>query len=144
MRLFSRLSAQARDGDHTLVCSMALPDGPGSDGRRGDPVVHRLAFTRRGTRVSFPEHGPEYLLWAMFALADMSGLTVEILLFSSQQVKAARTVAVRGWQLSGSAVRPLAVGRVRAAVTARGRGGLVPAGHTARFESAGALDPDPP
>jgi hypothetical protein len=97
MTLFSRLVDQVSDGSHTLVCSTTLPyeagDGGGNSRESagsgeggpdsGQAVVHRIPFARRGKRISFPEHGPEYLLWAMFALSRLVGLAVEVLLISA-------------------------------------------------------------
>jgi hypothetical protein len=142
MTLFTALVERAGDGRHLITCTCTAPPPADDD---DDDLVYRLPFTRNGPMISFPDNGPEYLLWAMFAITQLTERAVEIRLRSTAAPTAAapsdETTIIRGWRLTGTTAAPLTQADLLAAASADSQHGR-PTGpeHDARYQEAYPLD----
>lgn len=146
--VFAPLTRRAEPGHHTLTCSVRLPE---------DQVSYVLPIVRTKELVAFPDDGPEQLLWAAMAIAQLAERPATLVLRTrplaqnlaeladSAQSPGRRpgALTVRTWRLVAGQAVPLTAGQAFAfACTDPSDGQPVPPEWGADYADAFPADED--
>jgi hypothetical protein len=145
--VFAPLLKHTEPGHHTLTCIVQFPR---------ERVSYELPVVRTSELVAFPDGGPEQLLWAALATAQLAERPATLILRSRRLTahapanraphpRNAEPLTVRAWRLAAGRAIPLTSAQAFAlACTDPTTGDPVPPEPGARYEDAFPLDHQAP
>jgi hypothetical protein len=146
--IFAPLLKHTEPGHHTLTCVVLFPR---------ERVSYELPVVRTSELVTFPDGGPEQLLWAALATAQLAERPATLILRSrnltarasaparSRRSHRPESLTVRAWRLSSGRAIPLTAAQAFAlACTDPATGDPIPPEQSARYEDAFPIDRQAP